>query len=583
MASHSSEMASAQAQEPHQHPHVVGSIAPPCDTCWDARSPCEDNRPCTRCRELGIDCLSYDPQPTAIIDTDAPPTTEHADHSHFGLAQESHPALETQATTNTTIDTPATNAPPFTTEHLPSSDVDRASTQEHHPVSGIHQTTNPDAPATNVLPLVVENSSISNLDIQDVVSTQEPHSAPETQPTEIQPTTDVDVPVPDAPPFAPERASSSSIDIPELAQESHPKPGIPSSTNTDVDTLITDAPPFTTEHPYSSNADIPDTASTVASSISNPTLEVDSSSSTYDDSDADSGITDVRGLSSTQSARSSIYDFVEEHGRTFHKYKEGKYVLPNDALEQDRLDLQHHLLLILLEGRLQLAPISKNLQDVLDVGTGTGIWAIEFANRYPSASVIGSDLSPIQPEFVPPNCQFEIDDAEDEWMYSTKFDFIHMRGMMTCFTDPRSVLEKAYNQCAPGGYLEMQDGVFPMHCHDDTLAGTALDTWGKACLEAGAKIGRPWNNAPKYRQWMEDIGFEDVTEKIFEVATSTWPRGRKAKELGMWFQADMLDVLGASKVLLTKVMQWAPETVDMLLVEARNDLKNRGIHAYMPM
>lgn len=34
---------------------------------------------------------------------------------------------------------------------------------------------------------------------------------------------------------------------------------------------------------------------------------------------------------------------------------------------------------------------------MLDLGTGTGIWAIDFADEYPSANVIGTDLSPIQP------------------------------------------------------------------------------------------------------------------------------------------------------------------------------------------
>ncbi|KAL1963768.1 hypothetical protein VTN77DRAFT_7834 [Rasamsonia byssochlamydoides] len=47
---------------------------------------------------------------------------------------------------------------------------------------------------------------------------------------------------------------------------------------------------------------------------------------------------------------------------------------------------------------------------ILSLGTGTGIWAIQFANEYPSAQVIGTDLSPIQPPWVPPNCVFEIDD-----------------------------------------------------------------------------------------------------------------------------------------------------------------------------
>jgi methylase of polypeptide subunit release factors len=33
---------------------------------------------------------------------------------------------------------------------------------------------------------------------------------------------------------------------------------------------------------------------------------------------------------------------------------------------------------------------------VLDIGTGTGIWAIDFADEHPEAEVIGTDLSPIQ-------------------------------------------------------------------------------------------------------------------------------------------------------------------------------------------
>jgi hypothetical protein len=202
---------------------------------------------------------------------------------------------------------------------------------------------------------------------------------------------------------------------------------------------------------------------------------------------------------------------------------------------------------------------------------------------YPSAHITGSDLSPIQPEFVPPNCQFEIDDAEDEWLYSQKFDFIHWRFMMTCFSNPRSVLEQAYKHCAPGGYVEIQDGVFPLHCHDDTLEGTALDAWSKACLEAGMKIGRPWNNTPKFKGWMEELGFEDVKEKIFEAPTDTWPRGRKAKELGMWFNTDLLKALGSSKLLFTKMLEWTPEKTERFFVDVRNDLKNRGIHAFMPM
>ncbi len=51
---------------------------------------------------------------------------------------------------------------------------------------------------------------------------------------------------------------------------------------------------------------------------------------------------------------------------------------------------------MLMGGNLYLAPI-VDPKTVLDIGTGTGIWAIEMADQYPDATVIGTDLSPVQP------------------------------------------------------------------------------------------------------------------------------------------------------------------------------------------
>ena len=72
---------------------------------------------------------------------------------------------------------------------------------------------------------------------------------------------------------------------------------------------------------------------------------------------------------------------------------------------------------LIYSGKLHLAPIIDTPQNILDLGTGTGIWAVDMADKYESASVIGVDIAPCQTTFVPPNCQFEVEDVETDWLW----------------------------------------------------------------------------------------------------------------------------------------------------------------------
>ena len=67
-------------------------------------------------------------------------------------------------------------------------------------------------------------------------------------------------------------------------------------------------------------------------------------------------------------------------------------------------------------------------------------------------------VSPIQPNYVPINCSFEVHDAEDTWDFGRSFDYIHGRALLSCFTDPKSIIQKAFDTLEPGGHLELQDG-----------------------------------------------------------------------------------------------------------------------------
>ncbi|KAL2003661.1 hypothetical protein VTN02DRAFT_2811 [Thermoascus thermophilus] len=100
----------------------------------------------------------------------------------------------------------------------------------------------------------------------------------------------------------------------------------------------------------------------------------------------------------------------------------------------------HHIIFELLGGRHFLAPIEPQDMRILDIGTGTGLWAIEMGDLYPSAEIQGNDLSPIQPNQTPPNVSFTVDDVEEEWAETRPYDYIHCRYMAGAIRDwPRLV------------------------------------------------------------------------------------------------------------------------------------------------
>ena len=93
------------------------------------------------------------------------------------------------------------------------------------------------------------------------------------------------------------------------------------------------------------------------------------------DSSSDGYATDDESRAST-SISSSVRDFAFENGRRYHKFREGTYQFPNDESEMEREDMKHAMVVNLCGGKLHYAPI-ENPQNIIDVGTGTGIWAID--------------------------------------------------------------------------------------------------------------------------------------------------------------------------------------------------------------
>lgn len=67
------------------------------------------------------------------------------------------------------------------------------------------------------------------------------------------------------------------------------------------------------------------------------------------------------------------------------------------------------------------------------------------AELYPSAAVLGLDLSPIQPTWVPSNLRFVVDDVEeDEWIHGSDCDYMHLRMTAIALTNPLKVMATVF-------------------------------------------------------------------------------------------------------------------------------------------
>lgn len=186
---------------------------------------------------------------------------------------------------------------------------------------------------------------------------------------------------------------------------------------------------------------------------------------------------------------------------------------------------------------------------------------------------------------MPQNCEFQIDDAEDEWLFSRPFDYIHGRACATCFKRPEEIFRKAFDALRPGGWFEMQD-LNLQTSEDGSIEGTTLKVIQNEIHGALASVGMRWDNVPRYAAWMRAVGFEEVTEVVLRWPSNPWwPADPKEKTLGTWFlgqiQTGVLESV-TTRIFMTK-LGWSKDRLDEFLVRAKRDLNDPKIKAYSPV
>ncbi|KAF2457553.1 S-adenosyl-L-methionine-dependent methyltransferase [Lineolata rhizophorae] len=289
--------------------------------------------------------------------------------------------------------------------------------------------------------------------------------------------------------------------------------------------------------------------------------------------------------SETTSLSSSILNHTYENGRRYHSYKAGKYFVPNDEAEQDRVDIYHHMALIKLDGELNITPLKSDFSGrVLDLGTGTGTWAIDMGDKYPNAEIIGIDLSPPQTSWVPSNVNFEVDDIEEPWTFRQPFDFIHARWLAGAIRDWPKLMKQTFDNVKPGGYAEFKDWDVRPHAPDGSLnlPDNAVKRWHDIVCGAFEEHGGVTSPGIDMKKRFEDAGFVNVQERVYNVPIGAWAKDPKLKELGKFYGVALGEgVESMSLHVLTHYLKWDVDEVKALANQFREDIKTTpAYHKY---
>ncbi|KAH7010799.1 uncharacterized protein B0I36DRAFT_356414 [Microdochium trichocladiopsis] len=103
----------------------------------------------------------------------------------------------------------------------------------------------------------------------------------------------------------------------------------------------------------------------------------------------------------------------------------------------------------------------------------------DFADHHPHIEVIGLDISPHQPHWIPVNLKFEMDGITQGWTYpADTFDYIHMRWLVGSISDWITLYKEIFKALKPGGIFERKESSCLIQSDDESVGpNTARNLW----------------------------------------------------------------------------------------------------------
>lgn len=220
----------------------------------------------------------------------------------------------------------------------------------------------------------------------------------------------------------------------------------------------------------------------------------------------------------------------------------------------------------------------------------TILYLSDIADEFPSAEVIGTDISAVQPSWAPPNCAFQIDDAQLNWTFQREtFDFVHIRQLYGGIDDWGKLYQQAFDHLKPGGWFENVEIDLETRSENPKIANDGshvFKQWCQLFWDAGDKIGRTFKIARdgQMEKLMHETGFVDVVHKEWKVPIGGWPQDPLLKRVGQYnglFIDQSLD--GFAVYPIGQILGWTMDEVMVLVAKMRAEFKNPKTLPYYVM
>lgn len=247
------------------------------------------------------------------------------------------------------------------------------------------------------------------------------------------------------------------------------------------------------------------------------------------------------------------------------------YFLPKDDEEVNRLDFQHFLFRGALKGNYA-APLQAPAS-ILDVGAGTGRWAMEMAAAFPHANVIGLDVVPPPADDAVTLGQ-GLDRRPNNYVYvqgnvldglpfpNATFDFVHQRLLVAAIPEDRWqwVVGELLRVTKPGGWIELLEAI-------PTQGGPGMNALYQWLVSAGLRRGVNTLVTPRIGEFLRMAGAQSVVEVDLPMALGSW--GGRA---GIMMETNYFALHKGLLAMMAQSGITTPEAFEVAMQAARQEI-----------